>query len=431
MKTALGSQAWLLTWLTALLGVAGCSTSHATKTGGGGGSGGAEATGGAGGVDVDAGPACVVADPSQLPGRILAANPLVSAGRPVVASSGVTNKDRLVDGVYGSSGNCIFGVPTESAPAWAAIDLVPGPSRVLLIWKDRGTAAYTEVRAGAPLAYQIETSGDSPDGIGGTWTTVATVTDNPVHIREHAFDFTGQRWVKLVVTAAQPLPDGGVSDAGPGYPVGLDEITVFDVSAADGGLPTDTWFFMGDSITQGAFARNIGAGKTFDEVEHAMRPDYFPAMVNGGITSEAATHGVKHVTDDHFLELNPDLLHVLIGYGTNDSWGNKDPVKVGFEATMESLISAVLAAGRVPILARIPYACEPQGQLPAHQTIPQFNAIIDRLQAAHGLPCGPDLYGYFAAHQDELADCVHPTGTGYQAMNRLWAEAAAVLYPPN
>jgi hypothetical protein len=188
---------------------------------------------------------------------------------------------------------------------------------------------------------------------------------------------------------------------------------------------------MGDSITQGAFAGNFGAGTRFDDLLHAAMPAYYPAMVAGGITSEYATDALRHINQDHFLDLNPDMTHVAIGYGTNDSWSNKNPVTVGFEATMDSVVTAVIAAGRVPILARIPYACEPDTAT-KHTTIPKFNEIIDRLQAKYNLPCGPDLYGYFAAHQDQLSDCVHPNNsTGYKAMNQLWADAARVLYPAN
>jgi lysophospholipase L1-like esterase len=423
----------------ALAGLAlGCGTSHgqpAGTTGGGAGAdAGAEVTGGTGGAAGGAGgaaPACVVADPSTLPGRIQAPNPLISLGKPVIAigpSGTIQNAAQLVDGLRNSVS---FGVPTESSPAWVAIDLGTGPSRVLLIWRDVGTAAYTNVLGGAPYDYHVDTSADSTDGTDGTWTTVATVTANPVHVREHALDFSGQRWVKLVATAALPSPDAGASDAGAVYDVRLDEISVFDLSAADGGAPSDTWFFMGDSITQGAFAGNYGAGTRFDDLLHTAMPAYYPAMVAGGITSEYATHAVKHINEDHFLDLNPDLTHVAIGYGTNDSWGNKHPVTVGFEATMETLVTAVLAAGRVPILARIPYACEKPDEATQHTTIPRFNEIIDRLQAKYQLPCGPDLYAYFAAHPEQLADCVHPNSTGYKQMNQLWADAARALYPAN
>jgi acyl-CoA thioesterase-1 len=456
MKTTIATGRTPMTPLLAVAGLAlSCSSGHGHLTGPTAGNGGADdrsaATqeeGGAGGARAesarsggggeggraDTGPACVVTDPDKLPGRIAVSNPLISQGRPVVAGGpiAVENAEQLVDGLRSNGLSGIaFGVPTEIEPAWAAIDLGEGPSRVLLIWRDPNGGPYTAINGGAPYDYHIDTSADSTDGEDGTWNTVATVPANPVHVREHAFDFSGQRWVKLVMTRAQPKAE---TDAGAetSYPVKLDEISVFDLSEAEDGKPSDSWLFMGDSITQGAFIASNGAAARFDEVIHAEDSDYFPAMVPAGITSELATDGVRHITEDKFLKLNPDMLHVAIGYGTNDSWGNQDPVSVKFEQTMETLVQAVLDAGRVPILARIPYACEPEagsGTPGGHRTIPEFNEIIDRLQAKYELPCGPDLYAWFAAHPEQLGDCVHPNQTGYREMNRLWAEAASVLYP--
>jgi acyl-CoA thioesterase I len=429
----------------------GCTTGHGrlspstldsgVATGGSGGLGGSAGSGGAAGT-AGSSPACAVADPSTLPGRIGSPNPLISVGKPV-ASSGVTNAAVLVDGKYTHSG-ALF-APTDTVPAWAAIDLGTGPSRLLLMWTDDGWSGYNNAGGGAPFAYNILTSADSTNGVDGVWTRVAAVTNNPVRAREHSFDFSGQRWVKLEVIAGQPVAPagagggGGAGGAGGGGLAGggaggaaatsrnvvLDEIAIYDMSASDGGVPTDTWFFLGDSITQGAFMRNLGVGKSFDEVMHAARAAYFPVMMDGGVGGEFTTDGVRHVVQDGWLDLNPDMTHVGILYGTNDSWGGKDPVQTGFEATMESLVSAVLAAHRFPILAPIPYASK------YHTTVPQYNAIIERIRQAHGLPCGPDLYGFFANNPDQLQDDgVHPTSSGYVQMNKLWADAAGVLYPP-
>ena len=78
----------------------------------------------------------------------------------------------------------------------------------------------------------------------------------------------------------------------------------------------------------------------------------------------------------------------------------------------------------------------PTGRAPARAleswsapSIDPFNQIIDELQAQYGLPCGPDLFTWFSEHPDELSDDgVHPNRTGYESINRLWAEAVALLY---
>jgi lysophospholipase L1-like esterase len=124
------------------------------------------------------------------------------------------------------------------------------------------------------------------------------------------------------------------------------------------------------------------------------------------------------------LELNPDITYFGVGYGTNDSWGNRRLEQSSFEGDLTTMVERLLAEGKIPVLARIPYASK------EHSTLPEFNEVIDRLTRDHGLPCGPDLYAYFKGHEEELnSDGVHPTGYGYQNMNGEWAEAALELYP--
>jgi acyl-CoA thioesterase-1 len=89
------------------------------------------------------------------------------------------------------------------------------------------------------------------------------------------------------------------------------------------------------------------------------------------------------------------------------------------------MIGRVRAAGRVPILATIPFASDGH-----HRYVPAFNAVIDDLTRANALPRGPDLYAWFALHPEELRDGIHPTDEGIASINRLWAEAVDGLYPP-
>ena len=51
----------------------------------------------------------------------------------------------------------------------------------------------------------------------------------------------------MVITAAPPMASSGR--------VQIAEIDVHDISATAPGLPEDTWFFMGDSITAFAYDR--------------------------------------------------------------------------------------------------------------------------------------------------------------------------------
>jgi hypothetical protein len=100
---------------------------------------------------------------------------------------------------------------------------------------------------------------------------------------------------------------------------------------------------------------------------------------------------------------------------------------------MQAMIDMVKAAGKIPIIPRIPYASNP-----LYSTIDQLNLIVDDLVASNNLIPGPDFYAFFMANQDDFTcppcgnrttDGLHPDDTGLQAMNQLWATAAMPLYP--
>jgi lysophospholipase L1-like esterase len=227
------------------------------------------------------------------------------------------------------------------------------------------------------------------------------------HAGEHGFDFTGQRWVKLVVTGAPAESPNGVQ---------IDEIEVHDVSAGVGGV----WFFMGDSITAMAFGRPPKGEPGFAARVHEEDVRAFPAVINGGVGGAKSDDGVRHV--DAWLARSPDARFWGIGYGTNDAAGDEGDTS-RFRANMGTIVDRVLAAGRVPILATIPFASDGH-----HRNIPLFNAAIDDLRRSRALPQGPDLYAWFAAHPEELADGLHPSDRGVASINRLWAGAASHLH---
>jgi lysophospholipase L1-like esterase len=346
-------------------------------------------------------------------GPKVTANPLVSRGKPVVGSSLVkfARPEAVVDGVYNAfEGTWNAGTPTPSQPAWVAIDLGAGPRRVLVSWSSGGNYNYTDTEYGAPGAYRIETSADSTDGRNGTWNVAATNPHCTVHAQAHAIDFAGQRWVKMVVTEPPARSPNGVQ---------LDEIEVFDVS---GGV-TDSWFFFGDSITAMAFNRTTPSHQpSFAALVHERHPRFFPAMVDGGVGGARLDDAVQHV--DEWLALNPDMRFWAIGFGTNDAAGNV-PDTAHFVQQLSTIVSKVKAAGHIPIVARIPYSSDG-----GHETLAKFNDAITDLATKNDLPAGPDLYGWFRAHPEQLRDGIHPTDDGVKAINRLWADAVASLYAP-
>lgn len=324
-------------------------------------------------------------------------NPLISRGKPVYASSG--NAANATDGNYGDDGQWT----PDSLPAWVAINIGKGYTRVAFSWLI-SHANFNEQIYGGVGDYKIQVSNNSTNGSNGTWTDVAAVTGNEVRCREHSFDFTNQSWVRMYITAPPSASIQGVS---------VHEMEVYDFSQGN----EDTWFFMGNSITNAGYVRG---SRDFASDVHAAHTSYFPFMINGGISGETSQGGVDHVAD--WLQLNPDFKYWCLEYGTNDSWNGGDPHN-SFIANMQTVITAIKAAGRVPVLARIPYAVGS-----AHTDIPAFNAAIDSLVKADSLMSGPDLYAWFMAHPEELSDSVHPNSTGASSMCRLWAEAMDPLY---
>ncbi|HLK92306.1 MAG TPA: GDSL-type esterase/lipase family protein [Polyangia bacterium] len=363
-------------------------------------------------------------------------NPLVSRGAPAFASPNGNAAALVTDGTY-HAGGWNGGNPTADNPSWVAIQLTPGPTRLLLSWDDGGTYDYDyytyitprpQTVYGLPTEYHIDVSADSTNGSDGTWKTVVPTVENQVRTRAHSFDFTGMSWVKMVITnSPTSMPDAGVSEPG-GVVIG--EIDVHDVSATGSCLPDDTWFFMGDSITAFAYDRAALHQPSFAEAIYDVNGKYFPAMINGGIGGEKSGDGLTRL--QNALDWNPDYRFFLLGYGTNDA-ANSQIDSYTYGTNMQAMIDMIRAAGRVPIIPHIPYAGDG-----SHGTIPQYNAVIDMLTAKNGLLPGPDLYTFFMqnASTDFTCGCsggrttdnLHPNEVGLQAMNTLWANQMWPIY---
>ncbi len=309
-----------------------------------------------------------------------------------------------VDGVYRTSASWAGGHPTPARPSWLAIEVGPGPSRVLLSWTSSGNHDYLDRKYGAPVDYRIETSADSTDGANGIWRTALSVAANPARTRAHAVDFAGQRWIRLVVTGLSP-------DVFP-YGLFLDEVDVHDLSR--GG--NDVWVFFGDSITSAVFDRAPSRQPDFAEAIARRHPGYRPAVVSAGYGSLHHADAVRRIDD--VLALNPDARVVALAFGSND-W---DPV--AFRRDLLAVVGKVRAAGRIPIVARIPFRADAREDFAA-----RLDAVVDEVTARERLVPGPDLYGWFRAHPERLTDGLHPDDAGAIEVIRRWAEAAAPLYP--
>jgi lysophospholipase L1-like esterase len=314
----------------------------------------------------------------------------------------------VVDGTY-----CAPTWNASAFPATLALPVEPVRGDLLLEWNSGRTTDYISAPGaptyGLPAGYSISTSADSTDGRDGTWREVVRVGGNTARTRAHRFPFAGARWVRMTVTSVVPGPLGNL--------LTIDEIDLHDAAVG----ADDSVFFLGDSITAAAFARCAPNQPSFAALVQRAAPGHFPAMIDGGVNGVNSGYGVAVIGD--WLALNPDFHIWAFGYGTNDAWQKVNPAT--FTANLQTLVARIQAAGRVPILARIPFAVRG----PADSDVQALNAAIDRVTAAHGLLPGPDLYAWFRAHREELSrDGVHPTDAGTRSINRLWYEALRPFY---
>jgi acyl-CoA thioesterase-1 len=331
-------------------------------------------------------------------------NPLLSRGQPTAPP-----ESAVVDGHY-------CGYPAWHAttfPTTIAIHVGTDVEQLLLSWNSAATTDYVVLgnapTYGIPADYTIAVSTDSTDGSNGTWREVVRVQGNTARTRAHRFPAAGAAWVRMMVTALAPGTAGGA--------LAIDELDIHDASRG----AADTVFFMGDSITAAAFSRCDTRQPSFAELVHRAAPGRFPAMIDGGVGGTNSAYGLQVVND--WLALNPDFAVWAIGFGTNDAWQGVAPAV--FEQQLEALVERISAAGRRPVLARIPYATGG----PPDANVQALNAVIDRVTARDQLLPGPNLYAWFKANPGELGpDGVHPTDAGARSINRLWYEALRPLY---
>ena len=326
------------------------------------------------------------------------ANPLISRNAP--AYSGKSDS--------ASSGNDdkYYTFWTSAPDDYLAYDLSAIPlsqrKKVLAVWYN--TSTYDNIgvyvnKDAEPVDYTIEVNkaaGGSYPAAG--WEAAETVTGNGYSSRQHLVDMDGYNWIRMRVTKAN------------GSKVSLN----FDIHDASNGV-SDSWIFFGDSITAGSMVNAYGTG--YAAFVNQLDSSFFPVQENGGIGGISSRDGKENI--DKWLSTSP-AKYVSIAYGTNDAWGNPNNAQSYYENT-KYMIDAVLNAGKVPVLPKIPYATNSD----VGSNTGYYNAMIDKLYNEYGdkLVHGPDFDEFFRNNTWGLSeDGVHPNSDGYEAMRKLWAE---------
>jgi lysophospholipase L1-like esterase len=189
-------------------------------------------------------------------------------------------------------------------------------------------------------------------------------------------------------------------------------------------LTGETHVAVGDSITAGSHDDILADGIGYEPI----LADFLGVMIaNDGVSGYTSADGAATISTT--LSNNPSANYFLIMYGTNDAWippipsgKGLNPGSIGYSGSykdhMQQIISAVLGAGKTPYLAKVPYSSHP---LISDASIREYNTVINELVVANNITVTPpDFYTWFLSNPSQLADTVHPNGTGYKSMASLW-----------
>ena len=237
-------------------------------------------------------------------------------------------------------------------------------------------------------------------------------------------------------TVTAYLSQGGVRLSGA---VAVDELPSIGVSGIH-------MVGLGDSITYGLYdelsgddvstdGRNTGGGYTPVLNSYLTASDSKPVTVlNEGNRGEAAIEAQARIAS--VVGRYPAAQAFLLIYGANDSGtqpGGGSPIDSGlltvpntanpvtFKDAMQKMIDTIEAAGKKVYLSYAP----PHLSDPTRDArIVEYNQVIDELMVENGYAyTPPDFHTYFTINQGQMYDALHPNGTGYASIARLWCEA--------
>lgn len=298
-----------------------------------------------------------------------------------------------------------------SSPGFAAFDLSTLPTarrqQVALVWYsdsyDYDPTIKNRPSYGLLQNYAIEIN-NAPGGKLPTkgWKKITEIQGNIHHSRQHVINIQGANWIRLHF---DKVDNAGGNNAS----INVD---IHDVSA---GL-IDDWIIYGDSITAGWGNYSGSPYGPSGQLVNAANSMYYPICECGGTGSITSQDGKEKIAE--WLKVFPGH-YVGLAFGTNDAWGHSDNME-RFAANMDEIVNTIIAAGKVPVVAKIPWSSE-KG---VADNAPAYNAKIDALYAKNSAVIkGPDFWNIFKNKRELLSpDGVHPSPQGYGVMRAAWAK---------
>ena len=204
----------------------------------------------------------------------------------------------------------------------------------------------------------------------------------------------------------------------------------------------DIYVGFGDSITAGSHDDIDSDGKGYEPILATLLSDEigYPNFVeNEGVSGNLSIDGVNRIAS--VLSAHPSALYYLILFGTNDAMElpaipsglglhSGNPNYSGtFKENMQTIITMIKTAGKIPYLAKIPIAFAPYTSL--NTFIQEYNQVVDELVSENSIGViPPDFYSFFSNNPGQISsDGLHPNGIGYQSMAQLWSDALLGLTP--
>jgi lysophospholipase L1-like esterase len=210
------------------------------------------------------------------------------------------------------------------------------------------------------------------------------------------------------------------------------------VSALPTAIPLVEYIAVGDSITEGYLDNIPGDGTGYEPILSNLittRKGYPVTVVNKGAGGTTSADGALTISTT--LSNYPTATYYLVQYGTNEAYilgGPPMPSGKGlssgpgydgsYKDNMQKIISAIINAGKIPRLAKVPSADNINYDDPS---IRDYNIVVDELVALNGISVTPPDFYHLLVHPGNFSsDGFHPNGTGYQSMANLWFNA---LFP--
>jgi len=136
-------------------------------------------------------------------------------------------------------------------------------------------------------------------------------------------------------------------------------------------------------------------------------------IADGGIAGEVSDNGLGHV--QRYLDLFPNCRYFIIGFGTNDlgTWPDLESTSRRIIQNLDTMVRAVRADGKQPMLFNVPYANE--AMFPSHiarDTHEKRDYHNERLRgfcSENSIPLA-DICSHL--RDEHLGDELHPNETG-------------------